>query len=363
MFGVQDFVDNRDVSEAQARPSSSRRRRVLLIGWDSADWNLITPLMDAGQMPNLARLVERGVMGNIATLRPALSPILWTSIATGKCADKHGVLGFIEPAPDGQGVRPIASTSRKTKAIWNILSQSGLSTHVINWYASHPAEPINGVCVSQQFVEHLTPRREDWPLEPGSVHPAELRDTIAACRVHPTELSLADLRPLIPQIDQIDLARDGRPEQLARILASCASVQSVATAVLEAEPAWDFLAVYFDALDLAGHYFMQYHPPKMPGVSDEDSARYGQVMNGLYRFHDMTLGRLLKLAGEDATVMLVSDHGFYSDHLRPASGSGRHAALAAAWHRPQGIFCMSGPDVRAMSACTAPRCSTSRRPC
>lgn len=58
-------------------------RKVLLLGWDAADWKVINPLIDQGKMPNLARLVEGGVMGNIATLQPLLSPMLWTSIATG----------------------------------------------------------------------------------------------------------------------------------------------------------------------------------------------------------------------------------------------------------------------------------------
>ena len=51
-------------------------RKVLLIGWDAADWRVISPLMDAGKMPHLQRLVQRGVMGNLATLHPLLSPML-----------------------------------------------------------------------------------------------------------------------------------------------------------------------------------------------------------------------------------------------------------------------------------------------
>ena len=137
----------------EVMPSAPLASRVLLIGWDAADWKVISPLMDAGQMPALSRFVEGGVMGNISTLRPALSPILWNSIATGKRPDKHGILGFIEPSPDGNGVRPVSSTSRKTKALWNIVTQAGRKAHVVGWYASHPAEPINGVCVSNQFAE------------------------------------------------------------------------------------------------------------------------------------------------------------------------------------------------------------------
>ena len=68
--------------------------KVLLIGWDAADWKTITPLLDAGKMPNLQRLVNEGIMGNLATLYPSLSPTLWTSIATGKRPFRHGILGF-----------------------------------------------------------------------------------------------------------------------------------------------------------------------------------------------------------------------------------------------------------------------------
>src|SRR4051812_35488709 len=72
-------------------------KKVLLIGWDSADWQVIDPLIEQGLMPTLAGLIDRGVIGNMSTLRPVLSPMLWNSIATGKRADKHGIHGFIEP--------------------------------------------------------------------------------------------------------------------------------------------------------------------------------------------------------------------------------------------------------------------------
>jgi predicted AlkP superfamily phosphohydrolase/phosphomutase len=114
-------------------PSSPTHRKVLLIGWDAADWKVIHPLLDAGKMPNLSRFLEQGVMGNIATLQPALSPTLWTSIATGKRPYKHGILGFSEPDPVTGGIRPITNLSRKTKAIWNILNQEGKNTITVGW--------------------------------------------------------------------------------------------------------------------------------------------------------------------------------------------------------------------------------------
>src|SRR5688572_26870688 len=329
-------------------PSTSLARKALLIGWDAADWNMITPLLDGGFMPNLARLVEGGVMGNLATLRPCLSPILWTSIATGKLADKHGILGFIEPAPDGGGVRLATSTSRKTKAIWNILSQNKLNAHAVAWYASHPAEPINGVCVSDQFMGTLPPDAgAPWPVPRGSVHPADLADEIGNLRVHSRELRPQDLLHFIPRLAEIDLATDPRPGKLALAMAKCSSVHAVATAILDAEP-WDFLAVYYDAIDVVGHDFMPYHPPKMPQVSKRDFELYQGVMSTLYQFHDLMLGRLMQMAGDDTLVVLVSDHGFHSDHQRPAT-IGRDPnseETAAAWHRQYGVLAMRGPGMK-----------------
>lgn len=48
--------------------------KVLLIGWDAADWKIIHQLVDGGKMPNMAKFIEDGVIGNLATLYPELSP-------------------------------------------------------------------------------------------------------------------------------------------------------------------------------------------------------------------------------------------------------------------------------------------------
>ena len=122
--------------------------------------------------------------------------------------------------------------------------------------------------------------------------------------------------PFIPKAAEIDQKFDPRLERFASILSDCVSVQAVATAVMEREP-WDFTAVYFDSIDHCSHAFMAYHPPRQPHISEKDFELYQDVMAGMYRFHDMMLGRLLDLAGPDATVVLCSDHGFQSGALRP----------------------------------------------
>ncbi|HZQ70752.1 MAG TPA: alkaline phosphatase family protein [Terriglobales bacterium] len=319
-------------------------KKVLLIGWDAADWKLINPLVDAGLMPTLDDFINHGVIGNLATLRPILSPMLWNSIATGKRADKHGIHGFMEPDPQNGGVRPVTSTSRKVKAIWNILTQRGYKTHVLGWFAGHPAEPINGISVSDLYPYASAPLGEPWPLPPGTIHPESMRETFASLRMHPQELTEAAILPWIPRAAEIDQEKDKGLQSFAKILAENCSIHNAATWILQNQP-WDFLAVYYNAIDHFCHGFMHFHPPRMDGIPEHKFEIYKGVVNGAYRFHDMMLQTLLDLAGPEATVILVSDHGFHSDHLRPR-GIPAEPAGPAVQHRPFGIFCMKGPHIQ-----------------
>jgi predicted Zn-dependent protease len=296
-------------------------------------------------MPNLRRLIERGVMGNLGTLSPCISPILWTSIATGKTADRHGIAGFLEPDPITGGIRPTASTSRRAKALWNICSQSGLRSLVLNWYACHPAEPIAGVMVSREFALVRGPHGAERPVPADSVYPAALAETLAGLRLHPAEMTGDDLLPFIPGLAGIDQQRDRRPEKLATTLAETISVHAATTWLMENQD-WDFLAVYFDTIDHLGHFFMDMCPPRMEHVSEGDFEIYREVMNGAYCFHDMMLGRLVQLAGPDAAILVVSDHGFHSGDQRPLAPASFGPETALEWHRDMGVLCMAGAGIR-----------------
>jgi len=319
-----------------------KNKKVLLVGWDAADWKIINPLLDEGRLPALEKLVNGGVIGNLATLDPPLSPMLWTSIATGKKADKHGILGFIEPEPTQGGVRPVNSTSRKCKAIWNILHHHGLKCNVVGWWPTQPAEPINGVMVSNFFQKATISYKKRWDVTDGAVFPNNMTYLLKSLRIHPAELTEAHILPFIPHAEKIDQDKDQRLAVLAKIIAEAATIQSVSTYIME-NSSWDFMAVYFDCIDHFGHAFMKYRAPKSDLISDEDFEIYRNVIDGAYIFHDMMLERLIKLAGEDTTVVLVSDHGFYSGHQLPARLP-KIPAAPALEHRPFGIICMNGPD-------------------
>ncbi len=295
-------------------------------------------------MPHLSALVESGCMGQISTIRPVYSPMVWTSIATGKRPYKHGVLGFSEPVPDGTNVRPVSGLSRKSKAFWNIFHQQGWRGNVIGWWPSHPAEPINGVMISNFCHRAIGPEDQPWPVPPGGMHPPNLVDTLAELRFNPNEFHHTMLEPFIPRASEIDQKNDPRLAKCMMTLAEAVTIQSWATWLIE-NSEWDYMAVYFDAMDHFAHGFMSYHPPKRDHVSDRDFELYSRVMSQAARFHDMMLGSLLAKAGADTTVILLSDHGFHPDDLLPAAIAPIPAGPADE-HRDFGILVISGPGIR-----------------
>lgn len=323
------------------------KKRLLLVGWDSADWKLIHPLMDAGKMPALESLVNSGASGNLTTLEPQLSPMLWTSIATGKMAYHHGVPGFTEVEPQSGAIVPVSAATRKCKTVWEMLAERGLKSHIVSWFATQGERDIPGKMVSNMYC-HVpeVPADSDpatWPPPPpGTYWPNELAELLNEDRISPHDIDPDYvIRLFVPDAPKVDQSKDQRLLQLAKRLSEAFSAHNAAVRLMEIDPEWDFFAVYYRTIDEISHQFMHYHPPKMDGIPEDDFEMYKDVVNGAYRLHDLMLQRLLQLAGPETAVMLVSDHGFHSDHLRPKF-TPRVPAGITIWHRPQGVFIASG---------------------
>jgi tetratricopeptide (TPR) repeat protein len=185
---------------------------------------------------------------------------------------------------------------------------------------------------------------ENWPIADGSVQPGALAENLADLRVHPAEIEGSLLQQLVPraaELDQSNSVVQRRLIFLAQRLAEVISIHATATELLTNE-AWNFGVVYYECIDQVGHGFMPFHPPQMPEISQIDFDFFKEVMTGIYRFHDLMLGSLIELAGPEAYVLIISDHGFQSGALRP-----RAPVEPAQWHRPQGIFVLHGPGIRA----------------
>jgi predicted AlkP superfamily phosphohydrolase/phosphomutase/tetratricopeptide (TPR) repeat protein len=328
-------------------PDATRRPRLLLVGWDSADWKIIHPMIDRGELPALKSLIEGGTSGNLATLEPQLSPMLWTSIASGKMAYHHGVAGFTEVDPPSGRVVPVSAATRRCKMLWEMLGESGLKSHVVGWFATQGERDLNGCMVSNlhAHLKDVKPDQDpaDWPAPPpGTYWPPELAADLDELRVSPLEIDPDQIvRLFVPRAPEVDQTKDQRLALLVERLAEAYSVQAAATWLMEHRADWDFMAVYYRAIDEISHIFMPFHPPRMEGVPERDFEIYRGVVEMTYRVHDLMLQRLLELAGPDTAVMLVSDHGFHSDHLRPRYTPNVPAGITV-WHRNQGVVVMKG---------------------
>jgi hypothetical protein len=155
-------------------PGPFHRGPILLVGVVGFEWYVVMPLLRRGRLPHIAGLMRRGSYGLLESRR-ANSPALWTSIATGKTIEKHGIRDFLKRNDPPE---LYASTDRRTKAFWNVLTDFGRRVHCVGWYVTYPVEAINGVMVAQTSTDSLDQQRglrKGSLLKgvPGQVHPPE----------------------------------------------------------------------------------------------------------------------------------------------------------------------------------------------
>ena len=338
---------------------ATAQRRILLIGLDGADWQIIDALIAEGKLPNLARLKRTGAHTSLRSEPPMLSPLLWTSIATGKPASEHGIIDFLVADPTTGRKVPITSAHRKVRALWNITSQAGLSTHIVAWWATWPAEPIAGRMVSDRLAYSLFDYRGRPEDRIGLVWPPETIDRVAALRVAPDAISLHDLRSFAPftreELEEARRADSGEAtggrgyanplNHLVKILASARTYHAVALDLARSER-FDLLAVYYQGIDEVCHRYAQFIPPRLPWVDQGAFDKLKGVVHRFYEVQDTMIGELLSAAGDDVLVMVVSDHGFTSRSDRPDHPPDIELK-AGVWHREYGIFMLNGPGVRA----------------
>ncbi len=339
------------------RQSSSTPSPVLLIGVDGFEWDVLLPLLREGDAPTLAALVNRGVYGLLETTRPTFSPILWTSIATGKSADQHGIRGFVGRQDGGATRRLFTNYDRKTKAFWNILSDYGRSVAIVGWWLTYPAEPVNGVMVSQVNTLDQADRRQGRAILKGRLV-ADLEGQVyPRQRLEPMlEIHRRVVRDL-PELNRQNFGSFAHPlGVLAKRLwentqwAFLADATYVEIARQIAHEDWDLLALYLGGADVAGHRFWRYmhpesfqHPP-----SADETDNFGELIAEYYRYVDRAIGSVLDKMPDETTVVIVSDHGMHAVNRGKAfRPDGIPNDLNSGHHRdaPPGVFIAAGPGI------------------
>jgi predicted AlkP superfamily phosphohydrolase/phosphomutase/Flp pilus assembly protein TadD len=339
--------DLRTAKAAQKEPL----RRLVIVGVDGGDWMNLRPLMDAGKLPNFARLVRDGASGPLRSEEPMLSPLLWTTMATGRLPEQHGVLNFTAVDPKTGARAPVSRHNRKVDAFWNMLGDYHHSVDIIGWLATDPAETVNGVMITDKFgylayVPEDTARAQD-----ASTFPPSRRAEFAALVTHSNAVTDDEMKRFVHLSDgELDKHRhtsdtNDPVNNLLHLYASTRTYQKIATHLLDQDRP-DVLAVYFEWVDAVSHLFMLHTPPKLPDVSQAEYDAYQDVIEQAYMVQDDVLGDIMQHMDERTVLMVISDHGFKSGAARLKNRPEIWAGNAALWHRPDGIVAFYGAGVK-----------------
>jgi predicted AlkP superfamily phosphohydrolase/phosphomutase len=326
-------------------------RRVLLVGIDGADRGILDQMMQRNMLPALASLAPRTVEITIGSeLREVWNPVAvsiesartWTSLATGYAAQEHGVESSAVRVQKSYDQVPITSLHRRKLAVWETLSHFGVKVAVVGWWTTWPAEWVEGSLVSDRFFLHrfdVGPfashgRPDLWQLPPSYgqdaqylTYPDGLTDSLAAHLQglpEPAEEAFQYLRDLRAGADA-EIQKD--LDQVLGALRRDWMVKESLLKLLRDEPQTELAACFFDALDVACHLFWMYADPgpweqsRDPLVRQrlpQDYARYAEVLFRVAATLDFFLGQLVTQMGQEAAVLVVSDHGFAA-HAEPGN--------------------------------------------
>jgi predicted AlkP superfamily phosphohydrolase/phosphomutase len=316
------------IAEARSRPSSRQRQpahpRVTMILLDGASLEYVLPRVAEGRLPAFARLLEKGAVMDLATVRPTQPDPVWAAVATGMYPSKNGVrsaasyfarnddrmvdllpdhclshalvhLGFIRDEPN-------ASNTWRARPIWSIASNAGVRVGVVRWPLTYPAEDVDGFIVSDRFHQLIGSIAEfDRAATPADVLPwleASFSQAPAGLEAH---------------APQLGAAAAGTPEEsaLRRDRGYSAVMRNLA-----AEMSPRLTALRYEGLDTVGHYSFRYSQPRIfRDVPEEERRRFSQALDRYYAYIDAELGASLDALSAGDLLVVVS--GFGMQPLNP----------------------------------------------
>jgi predicted AlkP superfamily phosphohydrolase/phosphomutase len=297
----------------------ARNRRtepeVMVIGIDGASWDVLNLMMKAGAMPNLERLVDTGVSGNLISTNPPTSPPAWTSFMTGKNPGKHGIFSWWEAL--NLQFAPVNARSIDGRTLWQLIGESGKRVGVFNVPMTYPlpAYPIDGFLIAGL----LTPS-----IESEFTYPASLREDLLSL--------IGDYTIYIPW-QEYEHRKNGRQALMKDLAAKLDQRGKIALALLD-QYETDFFMVVFAGNDRMSHCLWRYIGLEPVTELDAEGQEIQRMIHAYYRQIDDTLGKMLEHCGPATTVFVMSDHGF---------GPIRKAVYINKWLADEG-FLVSGSN-------------------
>ena len=288
--------------------------RVALVLLDGATLDHIYPRAVEGRLPNFDRILEGGVVMDLATTRPTQPNPVWTAVATGMYPATNGVRAtaryYARHDPRGIGLLPDHSLSHvlvqlgfvrdvpvtaagwRSRPLWNILSDAGMSAGVVRWPLTHPAPPTLGFVLSDRFHQ-VTDSIGEFPR---AMYPPDINRTVQAGLPDPGGELPTGFVDGSPEAGA--LRRDRLYSRIARALRTVKDPR--------------LFAIRYEGLDTIGHYYYDYAQPRPAGrMSEEEWRRHAQVVDRYYAYIDGELGALLESLIPGDLVVVVSGFGMH----------------------------------------------------
>ena len=260
-----------------------KSQKVLVIGWDCAAPELVFDEF-VDDMPNIKRLMEEGIYGELESTIPAITCPAWTSMMTSKNPGKLGFYGFRNrPNYSYDGMLIANSSIVREDTVWDILSEAGKSSILIGVPQTYPPKKING-CMITSF---LTPSTDSQ-----YTYPPELKAEVER---------VADGYML----DVENFRTENKDELLEEIYRMTEKRYTVAKHLMKTRE-WDFFMMVEMGPDRLHHGFWKFFDKRHRKYQP---SKYENAMRDYYRYLDEIAGDLMSIAGSDTSVIVVSDHG------------------------------------------------------
>lgn len=268
--------------------------RVLVLGLDGLDFDVITPLLEDGAMPVLAQLRQDGSWAKLRSVVPPISPAAWTTLCTGVNPGAHGITGFGVTAPNSYDTQVLRPSDVKAPQFWDYLAPAGKRTIVFALPHLHPPMPIAGVMVSGAMTPHA---QAAW-CEPRSLE---------------SELTAAGLG--FRKRLSVNTAKRIGPARTAEAVTDHAAHQAATLRYLMRTQDWDLTVAVLDSPDLIQHILLgqafqqtrQRDPRDMRALL---ATPAGQGLAAHFRDLDRLVGEILAEVPEGTATLVMSDHGF-----------------------------------------------------
>lgn len=294
------------------RPEAlSNRPRVLLVGLDGATWTILDELGAEGAVPNLSRLKDEGTSGILRSDHPMLSPRVWTTIATGKSSEHHGVRDFF--ATQNEDLAAVR--------LWEILAHHGYSVGVFRWLLTWPPDSLAHFVVPGWMARDA----QTYPLDlafikelelvfqnqsQGSVRWTQYKNWALGYLAQGLRLRTC-LKIGVRFINDVAF-QDGWERDYAakRQIFDYLNNDVFLNLLRRRRP--DFASIVLYGSDNLAHKFWRYRYPEDFGISSEEAAPFRNLLSDYYEEADDFIGELLDLVDEKTLVFVVSDHGYSS---------------------------------------------------